>query len=193
MAHAGRRYYEAIKALPKSQANTNTAANQAVPRIDVLYAIERDLKELKDNDPEQRQRIRIARVRPPLASLYAWALGRQSVTLPSEKRGEAFAYLLAQWPKLVRYVDHSRLALDTNVAENAIRPFALGRRNWLFADTIQGAEASAALFSLIETAKKERIEESCIEGVAFQDDPESYASSRKAVREVLTGAHTGRY
>jgi transposase len=158
MAHARRRFFEAIKALPKDQANTITAAHEAVRRIDALYAIERDLKALKDPDPQQRQTVRRARAIPLLGSLHAWALARQAETLPSGKLGDAFAYLLTQWPKLVRYLNDPRLALDTNVAENAIRPFALGRRNWLFADTVKGAKASAALFSLIETAKANGLE-----------------------------------
>ena len=163
MAHLRRRFFEAIKALPNDQANLNTAAHEAVRRIDALYAIERDIKEQANRDPEnknlqQRQRIRIERARPLLESLHAWAITRQTETLPSGKLGEAFAYLLTQWPKLVRYLDDPRLALDTNVAENAIRPFALGRRNWLFADTVKGARASAALYSLIETAKANGLE-----------------------------------
>jgi hypothetical protein len=95
---------------------------------------------------------------PLLESLHAWARTRQSETLPSGKLGEAFAYLLTQWSRLVRYVEDPRLAIDTNLAENAIRPFALGRRNWLFADTVKGAQASAALYSLIETAKANSLE-----------------------------------
>jgi len=58
-----------------------------------------------------------------------------------------------EWAKLVRYVEDPRLAIDTNLAENAIRPFALGRRNWLFADTVKGAKASAALYSIVSTAR----------------------------------------
>jgi hypothetical protein len=90
--------------------------------------------------------------------LRAWAETRQAETLPSGKLGEAFAYLLTQWPKLVRYIDDPRLAIDTNLAENAIRPFGLGRRNWLFADTVKGAKASAAIYSLLETAKANGLE-----------------------------------
>lgn len=162
-AHSRRRFFEAIKALPKEQTHTNTAAHEAVRRIDALYAVERDLKEQANQDPDhkhsaQRQASRIERARPLLASLHAWALVRQAEILPSGKLGEAFAYLLTQWPKLVRYLDDPRIALDTNVAENAIRPFALGRRNWLFADTVKGAKASAALYSLIETAKANGLE-----------------------------------
>lgn len=124
-------------------------------RIDALYTIEREVKDL---DPEARQRIRREQARPILDALHDWAQARQVETLPSGKLGEAFAYLLTQWPKLIRYLDDPRLAIDTNLAENAIRPFALGRKNWLFADTVKGAKASAALYSLVETAKANGLE-----------------------------------
>ena len=66
--------------------------------------------------------------------------------------------MLEQWPKLIRYVEDGRLAIDTNLAENAIRPFALGRRNWLFSDTVNGAKASASLYSLVQTARANDLE-----------------------------------
>jgi transposase len=82
----------------------------------------------------------------------------QHETMPSGKLGEALGYLLTQWPTLVRYVEDSRLAIDTNLAENAIRPFAIGRRNWLFADTVKGAKASATRYSLVSTARANGLE-----------------------------------
>ncbi len=164
-AHARRRFFEAVKALPAG-ARTETAAHEAVRRIDALYAIERELKAAEKRarstgqpfDPAIIAHERQARAMPLLQSLHAWALERAAATLPSGKLGEAFAYLLGQWPKLIRYTLDPRLALDTNLAENAIRPFALGRRNWLFADTVKGARASATLYSLVETAKANGLE-----------------------------------
>jgi len=67
--------------------------------------------------------------------------------------GKALAYLRNQWPKLVGYLDDARLAIDNNACERVIRPFVIGRRNWLFADTPNGAGASATLYSIMETAK----------------------------------------
>ena len=154
-AHARRRFFEAIKALPRESSRTETAAHEAVRRIDALYAIERDIKSAAEGE---RLRIRRERAAPRLDALHAWALQHAAHTLPSGKLGQAFAYLLAQWPKLVRYIDDARLAIDTNLAENAIRPFAIGRRNWLFADTVKGAKASAALYSLISTARANALE-----------------------------------
>jgi transposase len=72
--------------------------------------------------------------------------------------GKALNYVHNQWPKLIRYLDDGRLRIDNNLVENAIRPFVLGRKNFLFHDTVRGANASANLYSLIETAKANNIE-----------------------------------
>jgi transposase len=154
-AHARRRFFEALKALPNAQRKQASAAHEAVRRIDALYLIERQIKDLSD---EERTRIRGNEAVPQLQSLREWASKMQHETMPSGKLGEALGYLITQWPKLVRYVEDPRLAIDTNLAENAIRPFALGRRNWLFADTVKGAKASAALYSIVSTARANGLE-----------------------------------
>jgi transposase len=154
-AHSRRRFFEALKALPNAQRKQASAAHEAVRRIDALYLIERQIKDLSD---AERTRIRREEAVPQLASLHEWASQMQHETMPSGKLGEALGYLITQWPKLVRYVEDPRLAIDTNLAENAIRPFALGRRNWLFADTVKGAKASAALYSIVSTARANGLE-----------------------------------
>ena len=78
--------------------------------------------------------------------------------LPGGLLGKALHYVTAQWPKLVRYVDDGRYPIDNNACENAIRPFVVGRRNWLFADTVAGANASANLYSLLQTCLANRID-----------------------------------
>jgi transposase len=155
LAHARRRFFEAFKALPKDVLKSSTAAHEAVRRIDALYAIEREIKTASDED---RLKIRREREMPLLEALHAWAEQQAAHTLPSGKLGEAFAYLLTQWPKLIRYINEPCVAIDTNLAENAIRPFAIGRNNWIFADTVNGAKASAALYSLISTARANALE-----------------------------------
>lgn len=154
-AHARRRFFEAVQALPNSEQKKNTAAHEIVRRIDALYAIERDIKHLSD---EERRYARQTRAVPLLDSLHTFAQSLQIQTLTSGKLGEALTYLTKQWTKLIRYVEDGRLAIDTNLAENAIRPFARGRRAWLFADSVKGAKASAAFFSLVETAKANGLE-----------------------------------
>jgi len=155
MAHLRRRFFEAIKALPKAEQKSSTAAHEGVRRIDALYAIEREAKSLND---AERTALREQKAVPQLTALHHWASALAQETLPSGKLGDALDYLLTQWPKLIRYVQHGQVAIDTNVAENAIRPFALGRRNWLFADTVKGAKASASLYSLVQTARANELE-----------------------------------
>lgn len=155
IAHARRKFFEAVQALPKAERKSYTAAHEGVQRIDALYAIEREAKDMSD---AERQSIREGKSRPLLDSLHDWASNLKQHTMPSGKLGDALHYLLAQWPKLIRYVDDGRVAIDTNVAENAIRPFALGRRNWLFCDTVHGAKASANLYSLVQTCRANAIE-----------------------------------
>lgn len=80
------------------------------------------------------------------------------ITIPKSALGKAISYTLGQWDRLIRYMDDVFITPDNNRAENAIRPFVLGRKNWLFSDTPKGAKASAAFYSLIETAKANGIE-----------------------------------
>jgi transposase len=155
IAHARRKFFEAIKALPKEVRDQPTAAHEAVRRIDELYKIERDIGTFTD---AERAAVRKDKAAPLLESLNTWATGLMQGTLPSGKLGEALVYLRNQWPKLIRYIDDGQVAIDTNLAERAIRPFALGRRNWLFADTVSGARASAHMYSLVQTARANELE-----------------------------------
>ena len=77
---------------------------------------------------------------------------------PKSALGKAIGYSLSQWPKLVRYLDHPEMPADNNYCENQIRPFAVGRRSWLFCDTQLGARASANLYSLVSSAKANGVE-----------------------------------
>jgi len=79
-------------------------------------------------------------------------------TLPKGKLGEALAYLSKNWEKLTKYTEDGRLSIDNNPVENAIRPFAIGRKNWMFSNSQAGAKASAMLYSMIETAKANGLE-----------------------------------
>jgi transposase len=121
-----------------------------VRRIDALYAIEREIKTLT---PDERMKVRRERASPLLNMLIERACTLQNETPPTTRLSEALAYLMSQSPKWARYIEDGRLEIDTTLAENAIRPFARGKRAWLYADTASGATVSAAFFSLIETAK----------------------------------------
>jgi transposase len=149
-AHARRRFVEAEAALPKASRTSDQPAAQFIAAIGRLYAIE---AQAKDASPEQRAALRTEHSRPVLAQIEALLLAHRDRVVPQSLLGKAVHYLAAQWPKLVRFLEDGRYPIDNNACENAIRPFVLGRRNWLFADTVGGAKASANLYSLIETAK----------------------------------------
>jgi transposase len=148
MAHARRKFKDAQKALPGKAQDKGNRVTQALSFFAKLYAIEKDIKDL---EPEEKQRCRQKRSKPLLVKFKAW-LDKQSVP-PKAKLGEAIAYTLGQWPRLLVYLEDGRLAIDNNAVERAIRPFAIGRRNWLFSATVDGVKASANLYSLVETAK----------------------------------------
>jgi len=156
-AHARRKFDEAQKAQGKlsNSKRKKTLAYQAIKFIGKLYRLER---ELQSADPEARHDARQERALPVLEEMRTWLDAHRDRTAKKTKLGEAMTYLDNQWPKLINYTEDGRLRIDNNLVENAIRPFVVGRRNWLFSDTAKGAAASANLYSLIETAKANGIE-----------------------------------
>ncbi len=147
-AHARRKFHEAHKGQGKKRKPGK--AKQALDLIARLYGVEKALKEL---DPDARHAQRQIKAKPILDEIHAWLAQARPEVPPSTLTGKALTYLHNQWPKLIGYLDDGRLEIDNNRCERAIRPFVIGRRNWLFADTPAGAHASANLYSLIETAK----------------------------------------
>ncbi len=160
-AHVRRKFDEALRGQGKSRKKgakpsaKASKARQGLSQIQKLYALERTWV---DATPEARQAGRQEQMAPLLEQLRAWLDAARPSVPPQSLTGKAMHYLDAQWPKLVRVLEDGRLPLDTNLVENAIRPFVLGRKNWLFADSVGGARASANLYSLVETAKANGIE-----------------------------------
>ena len=148
-AHARRKFVEAQKVAPSKKGATSKA-DMAVSFIKKLYAIENKIKDLS---PEKRLAIRQRESVPQLEKLKNWLDKSLVTTLPKGKTGMALSYLAKNWNKLTLYVEDERLNIDNNTVENAIRPFAIGRKNWMFSNSQKGARASAMLYSIIETAK----------------------------------------
>ena len=123
--------------------------------IQTLYAIER---RIKDKSVEERFQIRQLESRPILDRLKQWLDRQQPKIPPKSKLGKAITYAQNQWSYLIRYLDSGLLDIDNNAAERAVKPFVIGRKNWLFAKSVNGANASAILYSLIETAKANGLE-----------------------------------
>jgi len=153
--HARRKFVDAKKAQPQGKHQKVSKADIALSKIAKLYLIERQIKKLSNEEKyKQRQEKSI----PILNDLREW-LDRNKYKVPKDSlTGKAFTYLDRQWSKLIIYCEDGQLNISNVLAENAIRPFVIGRKAWLFADTPKGARASSIFYSLIETAKANGIE-----------------------------------
>lgn len=158
-AHVRRKFVEVISASGKRKTlkGRTGKAEKAIDYIAKLYAVEKDAREQGLNDKELCDKRR-EKAEPVLKEFKKWLEKIYSLTPPKGLLGSAISYTLKQWERLIRYLEDGRIRLDNNLAENAIRPFVVGRKNWLFSGHPNGAKASAALYSLIETAKANNIE-----------------------------------
>jgi transposase len=163
-AHVRRRFVEASRVQPKGRKGH---ADEALELIGRLYGVERKHKEA--SVPERwvaRQQLSL----PILAQLRAWLTKMLSAVVPNSALGKALSYLQNYWDRLIRYTERGDLPIDNNRCENAIRPFVVGRKAWLFSDTPEGAHASAVIYSLLQTAKA--------------NGHEPYAWLRRVLREL---------
>ena len=143
-AHARRKFVDAQKASPR-------AAHEAVARIKQLYAVEHEAKELEAG---ARRALRQERSIPLLAALKEWLDQLAQTVLPKSPLGEAVTYARNQWAALQVYTTDGRLAIDNNIAERAVKPFAIGRKNWLFFGSDDGGRRLAVLSSFTATCRQ---------------------------------------
>jgi len=153
MAHARRKFSEALKAQGKNKKTGK--AHRGLSLIQKLYRVEKQARKLTS---EKRYDHRRQQAQPILDELRNWLDDVLAQVPPTSAIGKAVNYLHNEWDKLIRYLDDGRLEIDNNGAENAIRPFVIGRKNWLFSASVKGVKASANLYSLIETAKANGLE-----------------------------------
>jgi transposase len=154
-AHVRRRFDEARKATNATDSQTKIA----LEFIRELYLIEKALWDKHQPlSPEYRVKVRAELSAPIIAKFHAWLEALAPQVLPQSLLGKAVLYTLGQWPKLTTFLTHGEAPLDNNRCENAIRPFVVGRKGWLFSDTVPGAVASANLYSIVETAKANGVE-----------------------------------
>ena len=147
MAHARRPFAE----LQKLSKKTKGLAYQALEMISVLYQLE---TKIKDKTAEEKYRERQMHAKPQLEKIHTWLVQHLSHAPPKGKLKQGMQYMVNHWKKLCHYISDGNLHIDNNLIENAIRPFALGRRGWLFSGNPRGAKASAVLYSLLMTAKE---------------------------------------
>lgn len=144
LAHARRKFYDL------HAANKSTLAAQALEYIGQLYEIERQAKALDDNG---RQRLRLQKAKPLADAFHAWLIAQRQKIPDGSATAKAIDYSLKRWGALTRYLDDGAVPIDNNWVENQIRPWALGRSNWLFAGSLRSGQRAAAVMSLIQSAR----------------------------------------
>ena len=147
-AHSRRKFHEAAQAAPPEE-RTNSASHKGLEFCDRLFALEREYEQLT---PEERHKKRLEQSKPVSDAFFAWA--SSVCALPKSALGKALHYALEQRPYLETFYLDGRLELSNNRAERSIKPFVIGRKNWLFCCTPKGAKASSMIYSIIETAKE---------------------------------------
>ncbi|WP_132766829.1 IS66 family transposase [Tepidibacillus fermentans] len=153
-AHSRRYFTETLKAVTDKKSYMHTSAYQGVKHIDGMFALE---KELADKSYVERYEERLRRLKPMLEAYFAWIEKEHAHALPKSSYGKAINYSFNQKDKLMNILKDGRLELSNNRAERAIKPFVIGRKNWLFTNTPAGAESSAIVYSTIETAKENNL------------------------------------
>ncbi|WP_221901354.1 IS66 family transposase [Bathymodiolus platifrons methanotrophic gill symbiont] len=130
-------------------------AQTALRKFARLYALEKQFKGLTI---EQRYLLRLEKSKPLLEDLKQWCDNNLTKTAKDSAIGKAIRYTINQWDSLTRYIDDGNIQIDNNAAERHIKPFVIGRKNWLFNQTPRGANASALLYSLVQTAVANNLE-----------------------------------
>ena len=154
-AHLRRKFDEALKGLPPKLRKANGAkSREALDQINKLFAIERELKQVS---PEERLKVRELQSRPVVEGFRKWLDDIKPMIVPQSLLGKAVTYGHNQWKKLLRFLEDGRIEISNNRAERSIKPFVIGRKNWLFCNTPKGARASAIIYSIVETAKENRL------------------------------------
>jgi transposase len=181
-AHARRKFAEALNARKKTSEQKVGSAEIAINYIRKLYAIEKHADE-NDYTDEQRYELRQEKAKPILDGFKEWLDKKSIQTPPKGLLGKAVNYTLNQWGSLIGYIYNGGLRPDNNLLENTIRPFVVGRKNWLFSGHPRGAEASASLYSLVITAKENSLEPYHYLRFVFEKIP--FANTEEDYRKLL--------
>lgn len=152
-AHARRKFYDALPVDMKS--TSGSLANIALEKIAKLFVIEKEIETLT---PEQKIKIRQERSKPLVDDFFLWCTDNQNKVLSGSKTGKAIQYALNYEGGLRTFLEDGLIPMTNSLDERTIRPFTVGRKNWLFSTSTKGAEASAAIYSLIETAKANKLD-----------------------------------
>jgi transposase len=181
-AHARRKFDEALKALPEQERTKEVLAKQGLQFCNQLFAIEKEIKPLSF---EERYQVRLKKSRPILDAFSVWLRQQTPKVLPKSALGKAIKYCRNQWEKLEAFLEDGRLEIDNNRSERSMKPFVIGRKNWLFANTPKGAKASAVTYSIVETAKENGLNPYQYLMFLFEELPSIDLTDEKAIDRLL--------
>jgi transposase len=152
LVHIRRHFLDVVKGIDKEKlkAMPNVVSLDAVKMINEMFHIDNGLN---DMDAEKRKEARIEKLKPKMDAFFEWCLERRDEAAPKMALHKALGNAIEQWPYFENVLLDGRLPLDNNLAERSLRPYCIGRKNWLFSDTPLGAHASAAIYSIVTTAK----------------------------------------
>lgn len=190
-AHARRNFDEALKSLPANVHKKSTAAAEGLQFCNQLFQIERQINDKIENcTPEQRKEYRLEHSKPVLDAFLTWLKTKRPQVPPKSKLGDAITYCINQWSKLVVFLEDGRLELDNNRAERSIKPFVMGRKAWLFAQSMKGATASATIYSIVETAKENQLNPLNYLTYVFEQLPQIDLNDVEAIDQLLLWSKT---
>jgi len=190
-AHVRRKFVEALAVLPADLRNDEKKKKSTVAQVgldfcNLLFAVD---SKLKDATAEERHTARLIQSVPVLDKMRLW-LDEVGAVLPKSKTGEAIGYCRNQWKALTAFLADGRLEIDNNRSERSIKPFVIGRKNWLFANTPKGATASAVIYSIIETAKENGLNPFAYLQFVFETMPSIGASDNTGFDAILPWSHS---
>lgn len=186
-AHARRGFTDALKALPESAKTSNVKTKEGLAFCNKLYEIERSLK---DVSPEERHTERLVRSQPVLDAFSEWLKEQTPKVVPKSALGKAIKYCRNQWERLVVFLEDGRLEIDNNRAERSIKPFVMGRKSWMFSNTAKGAETSAIIYSVVETAKENGLNPFCYLKYLFEELPNMDTNDQTKLTQLLPWSST---
>ena len=181
LVHVRRKFTEALKLLaPKDR--KGTGAWEAVEKI---KRITHTNNQWKDLPPEERFRQRNEHLKPMPEEFFAWVKSEYDISLPKSKYGQALEYALNQKEKVMNFFLDGRLELNNNMAERAVKPFVIGRKNWMFSNTPSGAKASCIIYSIVETAKMNHLDPYEYLKYVMEKYPRDHAARPGEIEEFL--------
>jgi len=182
LAHVRRKFHDAYLAMPKNARTKESITTKGLAYCKELYKIEQSLKEVS-NDVRYQQRLE--KSKPILDAFITWVDKQSNAILPKSLEGKAITYAKNSLPYVANYLLDGQLEIDNNKIERSIRPFTVGRRNWLFMYTPKGAEASALIYSIVETAKANNLNIRNYFDFLFTRLPNLALDDPEAMEEIL--------